>query len=296
MKKHPFILTCGVLCAAALTSFAESGAANRQSNAEVEDIGAVAPAAQGDAKGGDGKTPPPAPVSPFHFGVSTRASYTSNARLSGDHSSSDFIFSPTFEGSYHAGLGRGFAFDAIGRVETGIYAVHDERTFIGYSVTSTLEWRPKPGGPRVFIGFEPYRYDGFDGQGRITEAVGTSGGTDWGYSFNGGNSLAFLGYQYTDYFSDPQRDHRYTNAFTAGYTQVLRPQLTMQIYYQFVHEDYPDDNNRSDNRHVAGLTFTYQVNRNCFATLGGSYVDNNSNEAHASYQSAGVSLGLNFQY
>ena len=178
----------------------------------------------------------------------------------------------------------------------GIYADHNDRTFIGYSVTNTLEWRPRPNLPRIYIGVEPYRYDRFDGQGRITEAIGTSVGTDWGYGFNNGNSLLSVGYSYTDYFSDPQRDTRLSHAAIICYSQVLSQKLTLQVFYQYVHEFYPSFHDRQDSRNVVGVNLIYQISRRLFTTVGASFVDNDSNRALSAYQSAGFNLGLNYQF
>lgn len=305
MKAHPFILTSGILLAAVgrllaaqpIPDAAPPVTHSNQSSSEVEDIGVVGEGPATDASKDGKSTPPPQPPpSKWSFNIDARANFTTNARLSGNHASNDFIFFPNLGAEYKTPLGLGFGFDSITRIESGIYADHTERAFIGYSQVDTLEWRPKPNLPRIYIGFEPYRYDGFDGQGRITEALGTSVGTDYGYGFNNGNSLLYVGYSYTDYFSDPEVDNRLTHTATVGFSQVIRPRLIMQIYYQYVHDTYPDAEDRQDSRHEAGLNFTYQQSQHLFWTLSGTFVDNDSNRVRASYQSAGVSLGLNYQY
>ena len=43
---------------------------------------------------------------------------------------------------------------------------------------------------------------------RITQALGVTAGTDWGYAFNKGYSMAFIGYSASNYFADPTLDNR----------------------------------------------------------------------------------------
>jgi len=76
---------------------------------------------------------------------------------------------------------------------------------------------------------------------------------------------------------------------------VIRPKLIGQLFYQYQHDNYQSFG-RDDSRHIVGLTFTYQLDRHFFATFGGHWVDSDSTQTNASYQSAGVSLGLNYQY
>lgn len=298
--KAPTYLLSLALVASAAPAFAQSrnteqsfSSASRQSAEEVEDIGEIREVGEGDPKG----APEPLPELPkkFRFSLSTRAQYTSNAQLSGNHSSSDFLFFPTLEAGYHTELKHGFSFDIAARLESGLYAKYDERAFIGYSATTTLDWRPKPNAPRIFIGAEPYRYDSFDSGDLLTQAVGLSIGTDHGIAFNGGNSMAFVGYNFTHYLSDPSKDERGAHRAIVGVTHTIRPQLYGQVFYAFQHDDYTDFD-RDDNRHVVGVSFTYQVNRNLFTTLSGSFIDNDSSQDRASYQSAGAALQFTFQY
>jgi hypothetical protein len=270
-----------------------SSAASRQSAAEVEDIGVIAE--EGTERDPKSEPAPVQEENRFRLNVGITPQYTTNARLSGNHASSDFLVLPKLEAGYRLPFGKGVAFDTVARLEPGLYARHDERIFVSYSLQSTLEWRPRPGLPRIFVGAEPYRIDGFDGQGRITQAIAVSAGTDWGYGFNDGNSLLFVGYTFSDHFSDPSVDSRINHTATVGYTQMITPKLSGQIYYQYQHDNYQDFG-RTDSRHLAGVSISYQIRRNLFTTLGGSFVDNDSTQNRASYQSANVSVGINYQY
>lgn len=282
-----------VVFLAALTSLSYGAA--RQSKSEVEDIGDISEASASDGKSEVKEVAPVEPVKHFRFNVGSRAQYTSNAKMTGDHDSSDVIFFPTIEAGYNTKLGQQFSFDSALRVESGLYSDNSNRSFIGYSLQNTLDFRPRPNLPRIFVGFEPYRYDNFDKKGVITEALAVSVGTDYGIGFNHGKSLAFVGYTFANHFANPTSDDRQVNTAIVGLTHQFLPQLTGQVYYQFENSHFYDVE-RDDSRNVIGLSLTYQLTRRLFTTLSGSWVDNNSSDERASYQSAGGSLGFNLQY
>jgi len=268
--------------------------AKAQSADEVEDIGVIADNSGGGTEGKSIPAPPQGLKGKFRFNVTARAEYTSNAKLSGNNSSSDFIGLPTIEGGYNVALGKYFTFDLSTKVESGIYADNGSHDFVGYSANATLDFRPKPGLPRVYITAEPYRYDNFDGD-LITEAIGVEAGTDWGYSFNSGHSVAYLGYNYGHYFADPGMDDRNSHRIVVGIAHQLRQNLTAQLFYAWQYNDYTDIE-RHDSRNLVGLNFVYAFSKNWFGTLSTSFVDNDSNFEHASYQSVTAALGLTLQF
>lgn len=291
MSTRPFFISLGCLLAA-LPLHAQSV----QSAAEIEDIGEIT-AVETEAIAPAGKTVE-APVEPrvkFRFNASTRAQYTSNAILSGNHGSGDVLFFPTIEGGLHTDLRNGFSLDLAARIESGLYARYDDRSFIGYGATGTLDWRPRPNAPRLYISAEPYRYDNFDIGGLLTQAVGFTIGTDYGIPFNQGNSAGFVGYNFTHYLSDPDIDTRNSHKAVVGVVHTIRPQMFAQLFYSFNYDNYTGFDRR-DFRHIVGANLTWQVNRHLFATLSGSFVDNDSEQEHASYQSAGAAIQLTLQY
>ena len=179
MKARPYsisLLTLGALCLAAVAQDAKNyhyqSSAKTQSSDELEDLGEISASGGGGGEV-DGKSlPPPAGLKgKFRFNVGTRAEYTSNAKLSGNHSSGDFIGLPTVEGGYNVALGKHFTFDLATKVESGIYADHSDRGFLGYSANATLDYRPRTGLPRIYVTAEPYRYDGFDTGGRYSPST-----------------------------------------------------------------------------------------------------------------------------
>ncbi|RYD66495.1 MAG: hypothetical protein EOP84_31160 [Verrucomicrobiaceae bacterium] len=291
MSTRPLFISLGCVLAA-LPLHAEP----LQTAAEIEDIGEIT-AVETETIPAEGKSveAPPESRVKFRFNASTRAQYTSNAILSGNHGSGDVLFFPTLEGGMHSELRNGFSFDLAARIESGLYTRYDDRSFVGYGATGTFDWRPRPNAPRLYLSAEPYRYDNFDIGGLLTQAVGFTIGTDHGIPFNQGNSAAFLGYNFTHYLSDPSIDSRNSHKAVVGLVHTVRPQMYAQLFYSFNYDQYTGFDRR-DFRHIVGANLTWQLNRRLFATLSGSFVDNDSDQEHASYQSAGAALQLTLQY
>lgn len=297
------LLGAGILLGSSVISFAApksnttaSFQSNqRQSSDQVEDLGVI------EDSGGDGKDSKAAPPleeesrTKYRANVSLRSDFTTNAKLSGDHSSGDLLFFPGLELGLNTNLGHGFAFDIAAKVESALYTKFDERAFIGYSVPATLEWRPTPSCPRIYIGTEAYRFDSFDTGDLVTQALGVGVGTDYGISFNGGSSLAFIGYNFTHYFSDPSMDNRGVHRAVIGVAHQFKPQLTGQIFYAYQYSDF-EDVDRRDSRHIVAASVIYQFNRHLFGNVGASFIDNDSTQDRASYQAAVASLGLTWQF
>ncbi|HEV7866958.1 MAG TPA: outer membrane beta-barrel protein [Chthoniobacteraceae bacterium] len=263
---------------------------------EIEDLGEITAADEGGAESDGKSTPVPEELKKkFRFNVSTRAEYTSNARLTGNHSSSDLLFLPTIEAGYNTSLGKYFTFDLATRIESGLFTEHGERAFWGYSAIATLDYRPRPNLPRVYVSAEPYRFDSLDTGDKITQAVGLSAGTDWGIGFNSGRSLVFAGYIYSHYFSDPSIDDRHTHRATIGLAHQLRQNLIGQLFYTFQYNDFTEISRR-DSKHVLGANLVYQFSERLFGTLTSNFIDNDSNSEFASYQAVTAGVGLTLQF
>ncbi len=252
----------------------------KQSADEVEDIGVIS-----ESKG----------QSKWRINASGRAQYTSNAILSGNHGSDDFLFLPTVEVGYHTPLGKHFSFDLSAKIESAIFGEHSDRSFVGYSAVATLDYTYKPGLPRVYLTVEPYRFDAFDSGELATQAVGFTGGVDWGRGFNAGRSLVFAGYSFSGYIADPSVDSRIAHRAVLGLAHQIRSNLTGQAYYAYQYSDYTDFG-RNDHRNVIAGNLIYQFADHFFGTLNASWVNNDSTQNHGSYQGVGAGLGLTLQY
>jgi|GEM_PF-1322549 len=277
-------------------SYSYHSSAKTQSADEVEDLGEIS-ASDSAGREVDGKSmPEPAPLKRnFRFNVSARGDYTSNAKLSGNHASSDLIGLPTLEAGYNVALGQHFTFDLAGKVEAAIFSDHSDRGFVGYSANATLDYRPRPGLPRIYISAEPYRYDNFDIGDSITQAIGFAAGTDYGYAFNNGRSLVYGGYNFARYLSDPSIDDRNSHRVVIGLAHQFRSNLTGQIFYAWQYNDFVEVS-RHDSRHLVGASLIYTISERWLGTFSTSFADNDSNAERASYQSVNASFGVTLQF
>lgn len=303
MKASLFILPALAILSLPLAAedprnYSYQTAARPQSAEEVEDLGEIAASPEGAKAAASGKevAPPTAAVkSKFRFNVSARSEFTTNAKLSGDHSSGDFIFLPTIEGGYNTPLGKYFTFDLAARIESALYAENNDRGFLGYGATATVDYRPKRNLPRLYVSAEPYRYDGFDEGDLITQAIGATVGTDWGVPFNNGRSLAFIGYSFGHYYADPSIDSRNSNRIVVGLAHQFRSNLTGQLYYSWQYNDYTDYD-RNDSRNFVGANLIYQFSERVFGSVTTTFVDSDSSVDTASYQSVTGSLGVQISF
>ena len=243
---------------------------------------------------GDMKEPVEKPVE-FRGNINAHVDYTSNAKQTGNHTSGDVLFFPTISAGLNAKLGKKVTFDLEAKVESIFYARYDERAFAGYSFAATLDYRPKANMPRIYVGLDPYRYDSFDTGDLISQAVGLSAGTDYGFAFNNGNSLALVGYTFTNYFTDPHMDSRSAHKAVVGVTHKLGEKLYGQALYMYQFTDYQEVD-REDSRHIALVNVTYQINKHLFSNVSATFVDSDSTQDKASYQSVGTSLGFTYQF
>jgi hypothetical protein len=240
--------------------------------------------------------PPAEPIKKkFRFNVQARSEFTTNAILSGDHSTGDFLFLPTIEAGYKTPLGKYFTFDLAAKIESAMFAEHGDRGFLGYSANATLDFRPRPNLPRVYISAEPYRYDSFDTGDKVTQAIGFTAGTDGGFAFNNGRSLLYAGYAFSHYVADPSIDDRHSHRATVGVAHQFQQKLVGQLYYAFQYNDYTALPRR-DSRHMVGANLVYQFSERLFGNVTSALVDNESNTSRATYQSFTASVGLTLQF
>jgi Putative beta-barrel porin 2 len=280
---RPCILSfVGLIVMAAPALAGESLSASGMTKGQVEDLGEIV-----EAEGGV--------ASKFRSSVNIKGDYTSNALLMGWHDSSDFIFLPVIDAGFTQPLGPNFTFDIAAKVELGLYGDNDDRNFIGYSVKPMLDWHPKQNAPRFYVALEPYRYDSLDLGELISQAIGFHAGTDWGYAFNNGRSLFFTGYTYSAYVADPDIDTRHQHRIVVGVTHQIRDKLTGSLFYAWQYSDFTHFD-RHDSKHLIGLNLIYQIQQNWFGTLSGSYADNDSDINTATYQAAGASIGVTYQF
>lgn len=228
--------------------------------------------------------------------VQGKADYTTNAKLQGNHSSGDVVWLPTLEVGYNVPLGEKFSLDMVGRSETAIYSDYVERSFFGFSGAFFLDYRHSATLPRLYVGIEPYWYQSFDTGDQLASAIGFSGGTDWGYGFNGGRSLLFAGYKFSCYLAQPEADTRTVHQLIGGLTHSFTNTLYGQVFYSYQFSSYFEDVSRQDSRQIVGANLAWHFATNWFGILTASLADNESTNPVANYQAFNLGLGVNYQY
>jgi len=221
--------------------------------------------------------------------------YTSNAKLQGDHGNSDVLWLPTVEVGYNVPLTRQFSLDVMAKAETVLYSDNFGLSFYGVTAAATLEYRHKVEYPRIYVGAEPYWYQGIESGDKLASAVNFVIGSDQGVPFNRGRSMIFWGYRFGASVSDPNDDARYAHRGIVGFTHQFRPLLYGQVYYSCQYSDYYNAS-RQDIRHVLGATLSYQWTDGMFTSLSAGFADNESDQDMASYQSATVGFAVTWQF
>ncbi|EDY20808.1 hypothetical protein CfE428DRAFT_2005 [Chthoniobacter flavus Ellin428] len=257
---------------------------SKQSAQEVEDIGQI------DEEGGSTTL-----RDKLRFNINFQTAYTTNALLQGNHGSGDVLFLPSLDVGFHTALSKHFNFDLDTKVDSVIYSRFQDRGIVGYSAQATLDYHIKQGLPRFYATLEPYRYESFDTGQLQTEAIGFTGGTDWGVPFNGGRTLGFVGYSFTEYLADPDIDTRMVHRAVVGLAHQIRTNLTLQLYYVYQFSDYTDFD-RSDSKHTISGNLIYQFNDHWYGSFTTSFINNGSTQEHAAYQSFSTSLGLSLHF
>jgi hypothetical protein len=75
----------------------------------------------------------------------------------------------------------------------------------------------------------------------------------------------------------------------------FRDKLTGTLFYAWQYSDFTHFD-RHDSKHLIGLNLIYQFQQNWFGTLSGSFADNDSDINTATYQAAGASIGVTYQF
>lgn len=279
MKKPGIFLS---LLLAALPLHAQTSTP-KSSTETQEDIGDIKPAPE------DSELPR------FRATGQMISEFTSNAKLSGNHTSGDVFWLPSVEVGYNVPLDKHFSLDALLKTDTVLYSGYFDRSFYGFTGMTTLDYRWSQTSPRIYADIEPYWYQNYDSGDTLSSAIGFAGGIDHGIAINRGFSLLFWGYKFTDYEASPSADSRYQNRILLGITHQLRPGLYGQIYYSWQYSDYFNES-RHDSRHVVGASLSYQVTKSLFGSFTTSLVDNDSNHRVASYQALTVALAATWQF
>ena len=90
-------------------------------------------------------------------------------------------------------------------------------------------------------------------------------------------------------------DSHLVNRVIGGFAHQLRPNLTAQAYYLFQTSNYTNFD-RFDTKHTFATALIYQLSDHWFGSWTNSYINNDSSQPHASYESFNTALGVTFQF
>jgi hypothetical protein len=107
--------------------------------------------------------------------------------------------------------------------------------------------------------------------------------------------MAFVGYSFSNYYADPSIDDRGQHRAIIGVSHQFNNRVVGSLFYQFSYSDFHNVERR-DYRNLLGATASYQFTRGIFGVFTTSFVDNDSSQDFASYQSFNLSLGVNVQF
>lgn len=240
----------------------------------------------------------------IRFTTSLYGEFVSNAQAVGNHGSGDFLFVPSGSAALDQPLGKGFSLDFNARSEAFLYAKYDDLSFWGFSGSIMGRYQPTNEWPKLYVGIEPYWYTNIrDGNAaaeirtgsRITSAVAVSAGIEKDWAFNRDQTVLFVGYAFSHFFSSPASDNRTSHRATVGVTHQIRPSLFGQVFYSYQFLDYTDISRR-DSRNFVGLNFVYQIDDRWSAKASTYLVDNNSSQSVSSYQTFGVGLSATYHF
>lgn len=239
----------------------------------------------------NGAEPKPA----FRVSVQGQSEYRTNAEMRGATGRDDFVYTPKIELGYTVPLSRGFSLDLMARIDAVLYSRLSDNEFVDYGVSAFLDYRYRPRAPRIYIGVEPYYYQGFDSEKLISEAVGVRTGIDHGIPFNHNRTLFFYGYEYAHFSASPSFDNRHQQRLIAGFTHQITSTIFAQAFYSYQYSDYYELD-RQDSRNTASLSLIHNFTPHFSGSLLVDFVDNNSDFQAFSYQSSGFGLSLAYQF
>lgn len=235
------------------------------------------------------------PEAGFRADVRAKMEYRTNAAFDGATGPADTLWMPAVELGYNIPLSHGFSIDLTARVDGVFYSQYDDNNFIAYDGTAFLDWRYRPTYPRLYVGAEPYYFQGFDGGGLIQEAIGVRTGFDHGIPFWHGRMLFFYGAEYAAFFANPDLNTRNRIDATAGLMYQVTPQFFVQSFYSYQFNNYWVMD-RNDSRNIVSVSLIYRFTPQLTGTIQGDYVNNGSDLGEFNYQSSGVGVMLGYEF
>jgi opacity protein-like surface antigen len=228
----------------------------------------------------------------YHFGIFSDVEYQSNANLDGNSGKGSAVWFPGAEAGLIWKLSPQWSVESTASAEAGIYSSVEEQDFWGVSLRSNLKYRPGANLPYIYAGPDFYRYQSFDTGDEISRAVAPKVGIGYGHLFDRTKTYLFSDLRYQHHFVTSEADtNRDTVRVMLGLTQQLVESWFVQGYYEYRFSDYDDGFKRQDSRHTLGASLIWEATKNLSLRLNTSFIDNDSNDPNAQFQTINTGMG-----
>jgi Putative beta-barrel porin 2 len=228
----------------------------------------------------------------YHFGIFNDVEYQSNANLEGNGGKGSAVWFPGLEAGVVWNFAQRWSWESAVSAEAGIYSSLENQDYWGVNLRNQLKFTLDKKLPFLYAGPDLYRYQSFDTGDEISRAVAPKVGLGYGYLFQDTQTNLFSDIRYQHHFvtsaADTSRD---TIRVLAGVTQQLVQNVFLQGYYEYRFSDYEDAFGREDSRHTFGGSLIWEATRNLSLRLNTSFIDNDSTDANAAFQTINTGLG-----
>ena len=226
--------------------------------------------------------------------VNNDFAYQSNAELDGRGGEGDFVWFPGVAGSATYKLSDKVSLEGRAALEAGLYA--DLTDLNVWGASAELLGRYDLGASwSAYAGAEVYDYQSLDDGDDLSRSFTPEAGLSYGRYYAASRTYAFAKLGVKHHYADPAANERDEVAVSVGASKQVAEKLHVQGFYEYRFADY-EDGGREDQRHYVSASLIYLFNESVRASLGVSFVDNDSNIAGADYQSVNTGLGSSLSW
>ena len=215
--------------------------------------------------------------------------YQSNAALDGRGGEGDFVWFPGVVGSATYKVSDAISLEGRAALQAGLYADLTELDFWGASA-ELLGRRVLGASWSAYAGAKAYDYQSLEDGDALSRAFAPTAGVSYGRYYARSRTYAFADLGARHYYTDPSADERDELAASLGVSKQIAEQLYAQGFYGYRFANY-EEGGREDRRHYVSASLIYLFNDTLRASVGVSFIDNDSNIAGADYQSVNTGLG-----
>jgi hypothetical protein len=226
--------------------------------------------------------------------IDNELAYQSNAEFDGRGGESDFVWFPSVAGSATYRVSDLLSIEGRAALQSGVYADLTELDFWG--VTGEVLARRGLGADwSVYGGVEAYDYQALENGDSLSRALAPAAGFTYQRYYAASRTSAFADIGVKHRYTNPASDERDEFKLALGVTRQIADQVYAQGYYEYRYANY-EEGGREDQRHFLGASLIYLFSDSLRASLGVSFIDNNSNQPGADYQTFNAGLGTSVSW